>query len=245
MNLSSKVAIITGGSRGIGRAIASRLAADGFAAVVNYVSKPDEAKEVTKAIRAAGGEAAAIQADVSRPDDVTRLFEETRQQFGGVDVLVNNAGIMDLKAIAEASDELFERTLAINVRGTFNTMRAAATMLRNGGRIINFSSSVLALALPTYGVYGASKAAVEALTRIGAKEFRGKNITVNAVAPGPTGTDLFLRGKSAEQIEQFSKMPPLERLGTPEDIANVVSFLASKDGGWINGQMIRANGGIV
>jgi 3-oxoacyl-[acyl-carrier protein] reductase len=245
MSPSSRVAIVTGASRGIGRAIASRLAADGFAVVVNYASKRGEAEQVIEAIRAAGGKAVTIQADVSKPEDVTRLFEETGRHLGGVDVLVNNAGIMELKMMGEVPDELFERTFAINVRGTFYTMRAAAKALRSGGRIINFSSSVLGLALPTYAVYSASKAAVEALTRIGAKEFRGKSITVNAVAPGPTATDLFPRGKSAEQIEQFSKMPPLERLGTPEDIANVVSFLASKDGGWINGQTIRANGGVV
>lgn len=245
MNQLDRVAIVTGASRGIGRAIAVRLAQDGFTVVVNYISKPNDAEQVVLEISGGGGRAAAIQADVSKTDDVDRLFAQTQRQFGGIDVLVNNAGIMDLKPIAETPDELLERTFAINVRGTFNTMRAAAGALRKGGRIINFSSSVLALSLPNYGVYAASKAAVEALTRIAAKELRGKSITVNAIAPGPTATDLFLRGKTAEQIEQFSKMAPLERLGTPEDIANVVSFLAGKDGAWINGQTIRANGGLV
>jgi len=245
MSRPNKVAIVTGASRGIGRAIASRLASDGFAVVVNYVSNPAEAEQAVGEISASGAQAVAIQADVSKAGDVTGLFEQTEKRFGGVDVLVNNAGIMDLKALSDTPDELFERTFAINVRGTFNTIRAAAKVLRKGGRIINFSTSVLGLSLPTYGVYSASKAAVEALTKTAAKEFRGKNITVNAVAPGPTATDLFLRGKSAGEVENFKKMPPLERLGTPEDIANVVSFLAGKDGAWINGQTIRANGGMV
>jgi 3-oxoacyl-[acyl-carrier protein] reductase len=245
MNATQKVAIVTGASRGIGQAVAARLAADGFAVVVNYVSNAAEAEKVVGEISSAGGQAIAIQGDVSRQADVARLFEETGRQLGGVDVVVNNAGIMDLKPIADAGDDLFERTFAINVRGTFNMMRAAAKLLRTGGRIINFSTSVLGLALPTYGVYVASKGAVEGLTRVAAKELRGRNITVNAVAPGPTATDLFLKGKTPEQLQNFAKMPPLERLGTPADIAGVVAFLAGKDGGWINGQIVRANGGLV
>ncbi len=245
MNATQKVAIVTGASRGIGQAVAARLAADGFAVVVNYVSNAAEAEKVVGEISSAGGQAIAIQGDVSRQTDVARLFEETGRQLGGVDVVVNNAGIMDLKPIADAGDDLFERTFAINVRGTFNMMRAAAKLLRAGGRIINFSTSVLGLALPTYGVYVASKGAVEGLTRVAAKELRGRNITVNAVAPGPTATDLFLKGKTPEQLQNFAKMPPLERLGTPADIAGVVAFLAGKDGGWINGQIVRANGGLV
>jgi 3-oxoacyl-[acyl-carrier protein] reductase len=241
----TRVAIVTGASRGIGEAIARRLAADGLAVVVNYASNADEAEKVVQAITGAGGRALAVRADVSQPAEVDALFHRTVGQLGGVDVLVNNAGIMQLKPIAEADDALFERTLAINLRGTFNTMRCAAKLLRPGGRIINFSTSVLGLALPTYGIYVASKGAVEALTRVAARELRGRSITVNAVAPGPTATDLFLRGKTEEQVQSFAKAPPLERLGTPDDIASVVAFLAGKDGGWINGQIIRANGGLV
>jgi 3-oxoacyl-[acyl-carrier protein] reductase len=241
----TRVAIVTGASRGIGQAIATRLAADGLAVVVNYASNAEEAEKVVGAIAAAGGRAVAIRADVSNAAEVDALFDRTVRELGGVDVVVNNAGIMELKPIAEADDALFERTMAVNLRGTFNTMRAAAKVLRSGGRIINFSTSVLGLALPTYGLYVASKGAVEALTRVAARELRGRNITVNAVAPGPTATDLFLKGKTEEQIRNFTKAPPLERLGTPDDIAGVVSFLGGEDGGWINGQIIRANGGLV
>lgn len=241
----ARTAIVTGASRGIGRAVARRLAADGFSVVINYAGNAAEAESVVGEITKEGGTALAIRADVSKANDVAQMFEETEHKLGGVDVLVNNAGIMDLKPIAEAGDDLFDRTMAVNVKGTFNTMREAAKKLRSGGRIINFSSSVAGLSLPTYGPYIASKEAVEGLTRTAAKEFRGKNITVNAVAPGPVATDLFLKGKTEDQIKSFAKMPPLERLGTPEDVANVVSFLASDNGGWINGQIIRANGGLV
>jgi len=245
MNAARKVAIVTGASQGIGKAVALRLAADGFAVVVNYASNAAEADNVARDISSAGGMALAIQADVSKQADVTRLFEETARQLGGVDVVVNNAGIMELKPIADAADELFDRTIAINVRGTFNMMRAGMKVIRGGGRIINVSSSVLGLALPTYGVYIASKAAVEALTRAAANELRGRNISVNAVAPGPIGTALFLKGKTQEDIQNFAKRAPLERLGTPADIAGVISFLVGEEGGWINGQVIRANGGLV
>jgi 3-oxoacyl-[acyl-carrier protein] reductase len=244
---ASKVAIVTGSSRGIGAAIARRLALDGFAVVVNYAGRAADAQTVVEEIQAANGRAIAVQADVSVAADIAVLFEQAEARFGGVDVLVNNAGIMQsgLVSLAETDDALFDRLFAINVKGTFNALRLAAKRLRPGGRIINFSTSVVGLALPGYAAYAATKSAVETMTNIFAKELRGRNITVNAVAPGPTATDLFLTGKTEEQIAHLSKMAPLERLGRPEDIAGVVSFLASPDGGWINGQTLRANGGIV
>lgn len=239
-----KVAIITGSSRGIGRAIAVRLAHHGFAVVVNYVNGAAEAKKTLDEIRGEGNQAIAVQADVSKTTDAARLFDEAEHAFGGIDVLVNNAGIMPVKPIVEMETELFERTFAINVRGPFNTLKQAANRLRWGGRIVNLSNTSVALGLPMYAVYNASKAAVEALTKTLANEFRGKNITVNAVAPGLTPTIQFFNGKDKEQIVHFAGMAPLERLGTPEDVANLVAFLAGPDGGWINGQTIRSNGGL-
>jgi 3-oxoacyl-[acyl-carrier protein] reductase len=241
----SKTAIVTGSSRGIGAAIAGRLAADGFQVIVNYSNGAALAEAVVRAIEQAGGKARAIQADVSDARAVARLFDEAEAVFGGVDVLVNNAGIMALTNIADTSDETFERTVNVNLRGTFNTLREAAKRLRSGGRIINFSSSVVALLQPTYGVYAATKAAVEALTSVLAKELRGRSVTVNAIAPGPTATDLFLKGKPQELVDRLAKAAPLERLGEPGDIAAAVSFLAGPDGAWINGQTLRANGGII
>lgn len=191
------------------------------------------------------GQAIAVQADVGDPAAVARLFDAAEAAFGGVDVLVNNAGIMKLAPLADSDDALFDTQVAVNLKGAFNTLREAARRLRNGGRIVNLSSSVVGLKPETYGVYTATKAAVEAMTGILSKELRGRSITVNAVAPGPTATDLFLNGKSAELIERMSKMNPLERLGTPSDIANAISFLVGPDGGWINGQVLRSNGGMV
>lgn len=239
------VAVVTGASRGIGAAIAERLAKDGHAVVVNYAGNRREADQVVERIAAAGGEAIALQADVSDPAAVQRLFEAVESRFGGVDVLVNNAGIMKLAPLADSDDALFDNQIAINLKGTFNTLRQAARRLRDGGRIVNLSTSVVGLKLENYGVYAATKAAVETLTAVLSKELRGRSITVNAVAPGPTATDLFLNGKSPELIDRMAKMNPLERLGTPGDIANVVAFLAGADGGWINGQVLRANGGMV
>ncbi len=242
---NSKVAIVTGASRGIGSEIAKRLAHDGFAVVVNYANSAAEADALVAAIQAQGGRALAVKANVASAQDVRRLFEETEQQFGGVDVLVNNAGIMALATIAETDDESIERQIDINFKGTFNTLREAAQRMRDGGRVINFSSSVVAMLQPTYGVYAGTKAAVEAMTSVFAKELRGRNITVNAVAPGPTATDLFLNGKPQEVVDRLSRLAPLERLGQPQDIAAAVAFLAGSDGGWINGQILRANGGII
>jgi 3-oxoacyl-[acyl-carrier protein] reductase len=242
---SRPVAIVTGASRGIGAAIAQRLARGGFAVVINYAGKVDEAEQLAREIGNAGGHALAIQADVSDPAAVARLFDTAETTFGGVDVLVNNAGIMKLAPLADSDDALFDSQIAINLKGTFNTLREASRRLRNGGRIVNLSTSVVGMKLENYAVYAATKAAVETLTAILSKELRGRSITVNAVAPGPTATDLFLNGKSPELIERMSKMNPLERLGTPDDIAAAVAFLAGPDGGWINGQVLRANGGAV
>jgi len=244
VNTARKVAIVTGASRGIGAEIAKRLCADGFAVAVNYASSADEAEALVARLIASGGQAVAIQADVASSADVRRLFDLTEQQLGKVDVLVNNAGVLKTMPLVDTPDELFEQTFAINTRGTFNTLREAGKRLNDGGRIINFSSTTLALNLPGYAIYNATKAAVEAFTPVFAKELRGRAITVNAVAPGPVATELFLHGKSQEQIQQFANMPPLQRLGEPEDIANVVAFLASPDAGWVNGQILRANGGL-
>jgi 3-oxoacyl-[acyl-carrier protein] reductase len=244
MNIPRKVAIVTGASRGIGAEIARRLVADGFAVAINYANSATDAEKLAEQLVAAGGVAVAIQADVASTDDVRRLFDATEHHLGKVDVLVNNAGVMNTMPLAETSDEVFERTFAINTRGTFNTLREAGKRMNDGGRVINFSTTALALRLPGYAIYNASKAAVESLTHVFAKELRGRNITVNAVAPGPVATELFLNGKTEEQIKHFASLPPLQRLGEPEDIANVVSFLAGPDSGWINGQILRANGGI-
>lgn len=246
MNTTSplRVALVTGGSRGIGAAISERLAADGYAVIVNYAGRQDEAAQVVARIRASGGEAHALQADVSDNTAVEQLFDAIESRYGGIDVLANNAGVMHLSAIAQFDDAEFDRLVNINLKGSFNAMRQAARRVRDGGRIINFSTSVIGLRQEGYGVYAATKAAVEALTGVLSKELRGKSITVNAVAPGPTATDLFLDGKSPELIDRLAKLNPLERLGTPEDIANVVSFLASPQGSWVNGQILRANGGM-
>lgn len=242
--MSKKIAIVTGASRGIGAEIAQRLARDGFAVVVNYASNAAEADALLAKIEAAGGTAIAVKGNVALPADVRGLFDAAEAKFGKVDVLINNAGILKTVPLADSSDEMFDSHFAVNAKGTFNALREAATRLNNGGRIVNFSSTTLALNLPGYAVYNGTKAAVEAFTHVFAKELRGRNITVNAVAPGPIATDLFLTGKTSEQVLTFAKMAPLERLGQPTDIAGVVAFLVGPDAGWINGQILRANGGV-
>ncbi|MGO7590209.1 SDR family oxidoreductase [Rhizobium leguminosarum] len=242
---NGKVALVTGASRGIGAAVARRLAEDGFTVVINYSGNAAPAEELAQEIEQAGGKALTAKADVRDAEAVRRMFDAAETAFGGVDVLINNAGIMMLSSLAEADDANFDRQIGVNLKGTFNTLREAAKRLRDGGRVINFSTSVVGLKLETYGVYAATKAAVETLTAIMAKEMRGRGITVNAIAPGPVATDLFLNGKSDELVARMAKMNPLERLGTPEDIASAVAFLAGPDGGWINGQTLRANGGVI
>jgi 3-oxoacyl-[acyl-carrier protein] reductase len=242
---TQKVALVTGASRGIGMAVAERLAHDGFKVIINYSENAAPAEALVRKLEDAGGRALAVKADISDPRAVRQMFDAAETAFGGIDVLVNNAGIMGLAQIADTDDASFDRHIAVNLKGTFNTLREAAKRLRDGGRIVNFSSTVVGLLMPTYGVYVATKAAVEGLTSVFAKELRGRNITVNAVAPGPTATDLFLKGKPQEVVDRLAKMAPLERLGQPSDIANVVSFLAGPDAGWVNGQVLRANGGII
>jgi 3-oxoacyl-[acyl-carrier protein] reductase len=242
---NDKVAIVTGASRGIGSAIAGRLAADGFIVLVNFAGNTAAAEALVRKIESAGGRAMTAQADISDPAAVARMFDAADAAYGGVDVLVNNAGIMKLATVADSDDAMFDSQVAINLKGTFNTLRQAARRLRDRGRIINLSSSVVGLYQPTYAVYAATKAGVEALTHVLTKELRGRNITVNSVAPGPTATDLFLNGKPPEVVERLAKLAPLERLGQPADIAAAVAFLAGPDGAWVNGQTLRVNGGII
>ncbi|MGA7809775.1 SDR family oxidoreductase [Bradyrhizobium sp.] len=241
----NRVAIVTGASRGIGAAVAERLARDGFTVIVNYAGDTKSAEALVKTIEGSGGRALAVRADVSDAGAVKAMFDKAEAAFGGVDVLINNAGIMKLATVADSDDALFDQQIAINLKGSFNGMREAARRLRAGGRIVNFSTSVVGTRLETYSVYAATKAAVETMTAILSKEMRGRNITVNAVAPGPVATELFLTGKSQELIERLAKANPMERLGAPDDIAAVVAFLVGPDGAWVNGQVLRANGGLV
>lgn len=244
---SSNAAIVTGAARGIGAAIARRLAGDGLAVVVNYASSAGKAEALVADICSQGGRALAVKADVTVPEQAAALFSACEDAFGSVRVLVNNAGLMQpgMVPLAQTDDTLFDRIVSTNIKGVFNMLRLAAAHMHEGGRIINLSTSVNRLALPGYAVYAATKSAVETMTGIFSKELRGRDITVNAVAPGPTATDLFFEGKTEGQVEAMAKLPPLERLAQPEDIASVVAFLAGRDGGWINGQTIRANGGMV
>lgn len=239
----SKAAIVTGASRGIGKDIALRLAADGFAVAIGYAGNQAQADAVVAEIQAKGRAAIAIKGNVADVDDVTKLFSSTREAFGRLDAVVSNAGIMDLAPIKTDNVARLDQMLTTNVRGTFLVLAKAAEVLGDGGRIVALSTSVIAKATPGYGPYIASKSAVEGLVHVLANELRGRNITVNAVAPGPVATELFFNGKSEEQIAMLAKMSPMERLGQPVDIANAVSFLVGKDGGWVNSQVVRVNGG--
>ena len=240
-----RVAIVTGASRGIGAAVARQLGRDGIAVVVNYNGGRDEAAGVVRSIESDGGRALAVQADLADPSGAPALFDAAEQAFGGVDILVNNAGVMKLGAIAAVGDADYARQVDLNLGGVFRGMREAARRLRDGGRIISFSSSVVGFYQPGYGVYAGTKAAVEAMTHVLAKELGARGITVNAVAPGPVETQLFLNGKTDEQLASITAMIPFGRLGRPDDIAGVVAFLAGEQAGWISGQTIRANGGAI
>jgi 3-oxoacyl-[acyl-carrier protein] reductase len=228
--------VVTGGSGGIGRQIATRRAADS--------GKAERAQRLVEEIRSGGGSATAVKADVADERAVAELFDTVAQQLGGIDVVANTAGIMTLSPLAETGLDEFDRMVRTNLRGTFVVSQCATARLRTGGALINFSSSVVKLALPTYAAYAATKGAVEAMTPILAKELRGRDVTVNTVAPGPTATPLFLDGKSEDQIDHMAKMSPLERLGEPNDVAEVVSFLAGP-ARWVNGQTIYVNGGVI
>ncbi len=241
--LQGKVAIVTGSSRGIGSAIAQRLSDDGATIVVNYAGRADKAAEVVAQIEAKGGSAITLQADVSKTADIQRLFDQTLERFGKVDILVNNAGTIFYKLITDVTEEDFDKIFAINVKGTYFACQQAAKRMSDGGRIINLSSSTTNLMLPTYSAYVATKGAVEQITRVLAKELGGRGITVNVVSPGATNTELFMTGKTEEQINRFAQMAALGRLGEVQDIADVIAFLVSDDARWITGQNIRVNGG--
>jgi 3-oxoacyl-[acyl-carrier protein] reductase len=244
-SLSGKIAIVTGGSRGIGAAIATRLAADGAAVAVNFAIHEAEANHVVQDIVQAGGKAIAIRADVSKTEDVRLLFNEVAERFEGLDILINNAGTTHLRPmpIADATEEIYDSTFAVNTKGTFLCLREAATRMRSGGRIVNLSSTGVLDAHPGYAIYSAAKSSVEVFTRALCKELKGMNITVNCVAPGATATEQWLKGKSEELLLTIANLSPLKRLGTPEDIAGLVAFLVSPRGEWVNGQVIRVNGG--
>ncbi|MEG4942126.1 SDR family oxidoreductase [Microcoleus sp. F4-D5] len=243
-SLTGKVAIVTGASRGIGRAIALRLSQEGASVVVNYARGAREAKEVVSAIEAAGGKALAVQADVSKTAEIRDLFDRTIETYSRVDILVNNAGVILYKPVAEVTEAEFDNIFGINVKGTFFACQEAAKRMAEGGRIVNFSSSTTAIMIPAYGAYVAAKGAVEQLTRSLAKELGDRQITVNVISPGPTDTELFTGGKTAEEIQNFTKMIALGRLGEVEDIADVIAFVCSEQARWITGQNIRVNGGI-
>lgn len=243
-NLKDKVVLITGSSRGIGAAIALKVSQAGAKVIINYAGGKEPAEKLAQEIISNGGQALAIKADVSNSAEVKNLFDESIAHFGKIDVLINNAGIMITKLIKDTTDEDFDRHFNINVKGTFNTMREAASKLADNGSIINFSTSVNRIMLPGYATYVATKSAVEQLTRVFSKEIGSRGINVNSVSPGPTNTELFTNGKSEEVIARLASLSAFNRIGETDDIANVVVFLASDEAKWINAQNIGANGGM-
>lgn len=243
--LTGKVAIITGSSRGIGRAIAEQLADLGAKVVINYTSSSRQAMEVVDGITQKGGTAIAIRADLSKFNEIEALFTQTIAEFGKVDILINNAGQIVTKPLAEITEDDFDRLFSVNVKGTYFACQQAMKYMENNGRIVNFSTSVLGSMFPGYSLYAGTKGAVEQFTRQLAKEFGSKLITINAIAPGPVNTELFTEGKTEQQIEGLKKMNAFGRIGEPEEIANVVAFLVSDQAHWVTGQTLRVNGGFI
>jgi len=240
----SRVAVVTGGSRGIGRAVAARLTNDGAAVAVGYASSSEAAEELVTTLRLAGGRAVAVRADVADAGQVAALFDQAESEFGGIDIVVTSARIMRPELIVDATDQRFSEQVEVNIRGTFNALRQAARRVRDGGRIVTLASTTLALNAPGYGVYNATKGAVEGFTRVLATELGARGVTVNAVTPGPVETQLFLAGKSASEVERLAGLAPAHRIGRPADIAGAVALLVSPDAGWISGQVLRVNGGL-
>lgn len=241
--MSKKIAIISGASRGLGKEIAIALSKEQFKCVITYVNNIDKAHEVLQQIKEHGGEAIALKADVGKFEDVENLFEQVKQQFGKIDVVINTAGISILKPLQDFDSKEFSKVVSTNVEGTFNILHQAARYMEAHGRILTFSSNVVDTLPPHYSIYAASKSAVETMSKVFSKELRKRNITVNIISPGPTGTDMFLEGKSPKVVEHFAQLSPFERLGEPKDIINVVQFLVRPEADWINGQVIKVNGG--
>ncbi|MNW25796.1 3-oxoacyl-[acyl-carrier-protein] reductase FabG [compost metagenome] len=243
--LEGKTAIVTGSSRGIGRAIAMHLAALGANIVINYTSRPDQALETVEEVARQGVEAISVQADLGHVEDVKSLFAAALAAFGRIDILINNAGIMRNKPLAEVTEEDFDQHFSINVKGTYFACQQALQHMREGGSIINFSTSVIGQMFPAYSVYAGTKGAVEQFTRQLAKEFGPRRITINAIAPGPVNTELFTADKTEEQIQAVARLNAFGRIGEPEDIANVIEFLVSDQARWVTGQTLRVNGGFI
>jgi 3-oxoacyl-[acyl-carrier protein] reductase len=243
-NLKNKIAIVTGSSRGLGKTVAKLLAKNGANVIINYSSNKEQAEEVVSEITQAGGQAFAIKADISKPIEISKLFDQTIEKYGKIDIVVNNAGIMITKFTKDTTEEDFDKTFAVNAKSVFFSMKESATKMANNGRIINISSSVTRVMFPTYGVYSASKSAVEQMTKVFAKEIGSRGITANTVSPGPINTELFLQGKTEEVIQRIASLTAFNRIGETNDIAPVILFLASEESLWITGQNFGANGGM-